>query len=74
MKPKERIIRSGLLFTAGPIAGEALTGVIVAFIIIAGLNIVMFEFPPILPGLLLWLFMALLVFYIPLRVLFNRKT
>jgi putative OPT family oligopeptide transporter len=73
VKPKERILRTGLLFTAGLIAGEALTGVIVAFIIIAGLNIVMFDLPPAIPGLLLWLFIALLVFYIPLRELFNRK-
>jgi putative OPT family oligopeptide transporter len=74
VKPKDRIIRTGLLFTAGLIAGEALTGVIVAFIIIAGLNIIMFEIPPVLPGLLLWLFIALLVFYIPLRELFIKDT
>jgi putative OPT family oligopeptide transporter len=73
VKPKEGIIRTGLLFTAGLIAGEALTGVIVAFIIIAGLNIVMFEVPPVLPGLLIWLFVALLVFYIPLRRIFNKE-
>ena len=74
VKPKDRIIRTGLLFTAGLIAGEALTGVIVAFIIIAGLNIVMFEFPPIFPGLILWLFIALLIFYIPLRELLNKDS
>jgi putative OPT family oligopeptide transporter len=73
VKPKERIIRTGILFSAGLIAGEALTGVIVAFIIIAGLDIVIFDLPPILPGLLLWLFVALLVFYIPLRELLNRS-
>jgi len=72
VKPKDRILRTGLLFTAGLIAGEALTGVIIAFIIIAGLNITMFEFPPVLPGVLLWLFIALLVFYIPLRGLYNK--
>ena len=74
VKPKDRIMRTGLLFTAGLIAGEALIGVIVAFVIIAGLNITMFEVPPVLPGLLLWLFIALLVFYIPLRELFNRSS
>jgi len=73
IKPKDRILRTGLLFTAGLIAGEALTGVVVAFIIIAGLNIAMYDIPPVLPGLLLWLFIALLVFYIPLRELYNRK-
>ncbi len=74
IKPKDRIIRTGLLFTAGLIAGEALTGVIVAFIIISGLNIVMFQNPPVLPALLVWLFIAFLVFYIPLRELYNRRT
>ncbi len=74
IKPKDRIIRTGLLFTAGLIAGEALTGVIVAFIIIAGLNITMFDIPPVLPGLLLWLFIALLVFYIPIREMYNKET
>jgi len=73
IKPKDRIIRTGLLFTAGLIAGEALTGVIVAFIIIAGLNIKLFDIPPVLPGLLLWLFIASLVFYIPLREVYNRS-
>ena len=72
IKPKERIIRTGLLFTAGLIAGEALTGVIVAFIIISGLNIQIFKFPPVIPGLLLWLFIALLVFYIPLREIYAK--
>ena len=73
VKPKEKIIRTGILFSAGLIAGEALTGVIVAFIIISGLNIVVFDIPPVLPGVLLWLFIALLVFYIPLRTLYNKS-
>ncbi|UCB59002.1 MAG: oligopeptide transporter, OPT family [Thermoplasmatales archaeon] len=72
VKPKERIIRTGLLFTAGLIAGEALTGVIVAFIIISGLSIAIFKIPPVIPGLLIWLFIAFLVYYIPLREIFNR--
>jgi len=67
VKPKEKVIRTGLLFTAGLIAGEALTGVIVAFIIIAGLSITIFQYPPVVPGVLLWLFIAMLVYYIPLR-------
>jgi len=73
VKPKEKAIRTGLLFTAGLIAGEALTGVIVAFIIISGLSLTIFNYPPVIPGLLLWLFIALLVFYIPLREIYNRK-
>lgn len=67
VKPKEKIIRTGLLFTAGLIAGEALMGVIVAFLIIGGINLAIFDFPPVLPGLLLWLFIAVLLWYIPLR-------
>jgi hypothetical protein len=66
VKPKEKIIRTGLLLTAGLIAGEALMGVIVAFLIIGGINLALFDFPPVLPGILLWLFIAVLLFYIPL--------
>jgi len=72
VKPKEKIIRTGLLLTAGLIAGEALTGVFVAFLIVGGINLAVFEFPPILPGLLLWLFVAFLVFYIPLREIYAK--
>ncbi|MCU0850137.1 MAG: OPT/YSL family transporter, partial [Candidatus Thermoplasmatota archaeon] len=72
VKPRDRIIRTGLLFTAGLIAGEALTGVIVAFIIITGLHITVFDIPPVLPGLLIWFFIALLVFYIPLREIYKK--
>jgi len=72
VKPKEKIIRTGLLLTAGLIAGEALTGVFVAFLIVGGINLTVFEFPPMLPGLLLWLFIAVLVFYIPLREIYAK--
>jgi len=70
VKPKEKIIRTGLLLTAGLIAGEALMGVIVAFLIIGGISLSIFEFPPIWPGLLLWIFFAILLAYIPLREIF----
>ena len=73
VKPKEKIIRTGLLLTAGLIAGEALMGVIVAFLIIGGINLAIFDFPPVLPGILLWLFIAVLVFYIPLREVFANE-
>ena len=72
VKPKEKIIRTGLLLTAGLIAGEALMGVIVAFLIIAGIDLSIFEFPPVLPGLLLWVFIAVLLWYIPLREIFAK--
>ena len=73
VKPKEKIIRSGLLLTAGLIAGEALMGVIVAFMIIGGLNLSLFNFPPILPSVLIFLFIAVLLAYIPLREIFANE-
>jgi len=72
VKPKEKIIRTGLLLTAGLIAGEALMGVIVAFLIIAGIGFVVFDFPPIWPSLLIWIFIAILLAYIPLREIFAK--
>ena len=73
VKPKEKIIRTGLLLTAGLIAGEAIMGVIVAFLIIGGINLSVFEFPPIVPGILLWIFIAALLGYIPLREILAKE-
>jgi len=70
VKPKENIIRTGLLLTAGLIAGEALMGVVVAFLIIAGISFAVFDFPPVIPSLLIWIFVAILLAYIPLRKIF----
>jgi putative OPT family oligopeptide transporter len=72
VQPKEKIIRSGLLLTAGLIAGEALMGVIVAFLIIGGINLSIFNFPPMLPSILIFLFVAVLLAYIPLREIFAK--
>ncbi len=73
VKPKEKIIRTGLLLTAGLIAGEALTGVIVAFLIIGGIDLSIFAYSPILPSILIWFFIAVLLAYIPLREIFAKK-
>ena len=73
VKPKEKIIRTGLLLTAGLIAGEALMGVIVAFLIIVGFDFAIFEFPPILPAILIFIFIAILLAYIPLREIFANE-
>ncbi len=73
VKPKEKVIRTGLLLTAGLIAGEALTGVLVAFMIIAGINLQIFAEAPVLPGVLLFLFLAILLAYIPLREILVEK-
>ena len=73
VKPKEKIIRTGLLLTAGLIAGEALMGVVVAFLIIGGIDLAIFTYPPVLPAMLIWLFIAGLLAYIPLREIFAPK-
>jgi len=73
VKPKEKIIRTGLLLTAGLIAGEALMGVIVAFLIISGLQLAIFPYPPVWPALLIWFFIAVLLAYIPLREIFAKE-
>ena len=73
VKPKEKIIRTGLLLTAGLIAGEALMGVGVAFLIIGGVNLAIFDYPPIWPAMLIWLFIAVLLAYIPLREIFAKE-
>lgn len=73
VKPKEKVIRTGLLLTAGLIAGEALMGVIVAFLIIGGVDLSIFTYPPVWPALLLWLFIAVLLAYIPLREVIGKK-
>ncbi len=73
VKPKEKIIRTGLLLTAGLIAGEALMGVIVAFLIILGLSFAVFDFAPVFPSIVIWLFIAVLLAYIPLREIFVKE-
>ena len=73
LEPKEKAIRTGLLLTAGLIAGEALTGVIVAVLIIAGINLSIFHTPPTIPGLLVWIYIAVLLAYIPLRDIINGR-
>jgi putative OPT family oligopeptide transporter len=67
VQPKEKIIRTGLLFTAGLIAGEALMGVAVAFLIVFGVSLQVYEFPPIWPSIAVFAFIAGLLWYIPLR-------
>jgi len=73
VKPKEKIIRTGLLLTAGLIAGEALIGVMVAFLYIGGLHFALFDYPPVLPSLLVFAFIAILLAYIPLREIYAKK-
>lgn len=70
--PQEKTIRTGLLFTAGLVAGEALMGVVIATFIVLGINLMVFQYAPWWPGLLIWIFIALLLLYIPLREILNQ--
>ncbi len=67
LKPQEKAIRTGLLLTAGLVTGEALMGVVSALIIISGINLKIFQTPPVLPGLIIWIYIAVLLSYIPMR-------
>jgi len=72
IKPQEKSIRTGLLFTAGLVAGEALMGVLIAILVVMGINLAVFDVAPIVPGLIIWLFIAILLAYIPIREIINR--
>jgi putative OPT family oligopeptide transporter len=73
VKPKEKAIRTGLLFTAGLVAGEALMGVIIAILVVMGINLAVFESAPWIPGLIVWLYIAGLLIYIPIRDLMYKN-
>ena len=73
VKPKEKAIRTGLLFTAGLITGEALMGVVVAILVVSGIQLTVFGTAPWWPGLLIWVFIGVLVAYIPLREILSDK-
>ena len=64
---------TGLLFTAGLVAGEALTGVIIAILVVMGINLAIFDSAPWLQGLLIWIYIAVLLAYIPIREIVNRN-
>jgi len=73
VKPKEKAIRTGLLFTAGLVAGEALMGVVIAILVVAGVNLAIFESAPWIPGLIIWSYIAVLLAYIPIRAQLKSK-
>ena len=72
VSPKEMAHRTGLLFTAGLIAGEAIMGVISAFLIIGHVNLKLMEDAPSWPGMLIWGYIAFLLGYVVLRQ-FNKS-
>ena len=75
IKPKEKAIRTGLLLSAGFVAGEAIMGVIAAMIFVSGIHLAMFPQgqEPWWPGLLIWIYLGALLFYIPLREILAKK-
>jgi len=73
VKPKEKAIRTGLLFSAGLVAGEALMGVVVAVLVVLGIQLSLFAAVPWWPGLLIFVFIGLLLTYIPLREIFHKN-
>lgn len=72
--PREKAIRTGLLFTAGLVSGEALTGVIIAILIVMGINLAIFDSAPWLPGFIVWIYIAVLLAYIPIRVIYKKES
>ena len=71
--PGEKTIRTGLLFSAGIVAGEALMDVIIAVLIVMGFNFSVFYNAPLWPSLIIWIFIALLLAYIPIREIIRTK-
>ncbi len=72
--PREKAVRTGLLFTAGLVAGEALIGVVVAVLVVVGINLSVMESAPVWPGLIIWIYLGLLLAYIPLREILKKNT
>lgn len=72
IKPKEKALRTGLLMTAGLVAGEALMGVVIALLIVIGINLEIFSIAPWWPGIILWVYIAVLLFYVPIREIIKK--
>jgi putative OPT family oligopeptide transporter len=72
IKPKEKAIRTGLLLTAGLVAGEALMGILVAILIVTGIDFSLQINASWWPGILIWIYIAILLFYIPLRNFWSK--
>ena len=59
--------------TAGLVAGEALMGVVIAILIVIGLDFSLFSTAPWWPGILIWCYIAILLGYIPIKEIINKK-
>lgn len=73
VKPKEKATRTGILFSAGLVAGEALMGVIAAFLIIGHIDLKVFGIAPSWPGMLIWCYLAFLLGFLVLREFSKAK-
>ena len=71
---REEIHNKGVLFSSGLIAGEALMGVILAALVVAGISVAVVEGAPALAGLPIFAYMAFLVGYVAWRDLDMKET
>jgi uncharacterized oligopeptide transporter (OPT) family protein len=64
---REEVHNKGVLFSSGLIAGEAIMGVLLAALVVAGISIAVVEGAPALAGLPVFLYMAFLIGYMAWR-------
>jgi putative OPT family oligopeptide transporter len=63
----EKAGNGGILIASGLVAGEALMGVIVAVMVISGVNATLIPGPIAWPGILIFLYIGILIIYMSLR-------
>jgi hypothetical protein len=68
----EKVTNRGVLFASGLIAGEAILGVIIAAIVILGINLAIVGESAWWPGLLVFSYLMLLMLYILLRGMLQK--
>lgn len=66
-KVKEKLHSNGVLFSSGLIAGEAIMGVILAGFVVSGVSTALISSPIWWPGMLIFLYVALLIGYLTVR-------
>ena len=60
-------------YEGGRIAGEALVGVVIAILFVSGFQFEIFGTAPLWPGLLIWIYIAILLAYIPIRIIIKKE-
>lgn len=71
-KISEKISNQGILFASGLIAGEAILGVIIAALVIGGIELALIGEAAIWPGLLVFGYLMILMLYVLLRSMFMK--